>query len=142
MRVFCAPPTPTTLLTRGKTMSILIYEPDPLVCSDINETLSAAFPQSQIEVLESFDLSALVDNVNDTEFAVLSLRREQLHQHLSELSNLQEWFPIICIMNDTPRLAKVGERLKFITRPFSSSNLLAAVNGALSDPRLCQPEMP
>ena len=123
-------------------MSILIYEPDPLVCSDINETLSAAFPQLRIDVLESFDLSALVDNITAIKFAVLSLRRAQLYQHLPELSNLQEWFPIICIMNDTPRLAKVGERLKFIARPFSSSNLLAAVNAALSDPRLCQPEMP
>ncbi|MFG6517950.1 hypothetical protein ACGYLX_10865 [Sulfitobacter sp. 1A13496] len=123
-------------------MSILIYEPDPLVCSDINETLSAAFPQSQISVLETFDLSALVDNINGIKFAVLSLRREQLQQHLSELLNLQEWFPVICIMNDTPRLAEVGERLRFITRPFSSSNLLSAVTGALSDPRLCQPEMP
>ncbi|MEQ5828138.1 hypothetical protein J3456_12300 [Sulfitobacter sp. NFXS29] len=123
-------------------MSILIYEPDPLVCSDINETLSAAFPQSQIGVLETFDLSKLVENINDIDFAVLSLRRDQLHQHLSDLANLREWFPIVCIMNDMPRLAEAERSLRFITRPFSSGNLLSAVNGALSDPRLCQPEMP
>ena len=91
-------------------MSILIYEPDPLVCSDINETLSAAFPQSQIRVLETFDLSKLVENIDNIEFAVLSLRRDQLHQHLSDLSNLREWFPIVCIMNDTPRLAEAERR--------------------------------
>lgn len=123
-------------------MSILIYEPDPLVCSDINETLSVAYPQRKISVLETFDPSHLVANVNDTECAVLSLRRDQLHQHLLDLLNLLEWFPIICIVNDPPRLVEADRRLRFITRPFSSSHLLSSVNGALSDRLLCQPEMP
>ncbi len=123
-------------------MSILIYEPDPLVCSDINETLSNAFPQSQIDVLEAFDVSKLVENISDTRLAVLSLRQEQFHQYLPELRNLQVWFPVICIMSDKPRLTDTEKGLKFITRPFSSSTLLNAVNAALSDRQLCQPEMP
>ena len=123
-------------------MSILIYEPDPLVCSDINETLSTAFPQSEIGVLETFDIGRLVENISETQFDVLSLRQEQLHQYLPELRNLQEWFPIICILNDLPRLPEATDHPRFILRPFSSGTLVNAVNAALSDQRLCQPEMP
>ena len=142
MRAQNATPTPKPLFTGGKTMSIVIYEPDLLVCSDINETLSAAFPQSEISVLEAFDLSKLVGNINNTRLAVLSLRQDQLHQYLPELRNLQVWFPVICILNDAPRLAKTEPGLRYITRPFSSNTLLRAVNAALSDRQLCQPEMP
>ncbi|UOA30402.1 hypothetical protein DSM110093_00147 [Sulfitobacter sp. DSM 110093] len=123
-------------------MPILIYEPDPLVCSDINETLSTAFPQSEIGILETFAIGPLVENISDTQLAVLSLKQEQLHQYLPELRNLQEWFPIICILNDLPRLPKTTDYPRFIMRPFSSGTLLSAVNAALSDQRLCQPEMP
>ena len=72
MRQYDAAPTPKPLFTGGKTMSIVIYEPDLLVCSDISETLSAAFPQSEISVLEALDLSKLVGNINHTLLAVLS----------------------------------------------------------------------
>ena len=113
-----------------------------MVCSEISETLSAAFPQSEIGVWEAWDLSRLVRNINQTRLAVLSLRQEQLHQYLPELRNLQVWFPVICILNDTPRLAEPEPGLRYITRPFSSNTLLRAVNAALSDPQLCQPEMP
>ncbi|MEX3316101.1 hypothetical protein [Sulfitobacter sp. PS-8MA] len=116
-------------------MSILIYEPDPLVCSDINETLSAAFPQCKIDVLEAFDIPRVVDKISEIGVAVLSVTQEEIHQWMPELRNLRAWFPVVLIVDDAPRTAEAAAGLDYLTRPFSSAALSQTVSAVLSGQR-------
>jgi len=120
-------------------MSILIYEPDPLVCSDINETLSAGFPQCEIDVLDVFDITKLVDKISEIGVAVLSVTQEEIQQWMPELRNLRSWFPVVLIVDDAPRVgafdAGLDAGLNYLPRPFSSTALLNVVSGVLSGQR-------
>jgi DNA-binding NtrC family response regulator len=116
-------------------MSILIYEPDPLVCSDINETLSAAFPQCKIDVLEAFDITKVVERISEIAVAVFSVTQEEFQQWRPEIRNLRAWFPVVLIVDDTPQPGEVDVDLDYLARPFSSTTLLKTVSDALSDLR-------
>ena len=117
-------------------MSILIYEPDPLVRSDINETLSAAFPQCEIDELDVFDINKVVSKISEIAVAVLSVTQEEIEQWMPELRNLRAWFPVVLIVDDAPLPGKLGAGpdvgMDYLARPFSSASLLNTVSGVLS----------
>lgn len=116
-------------------MSILIYEPDPVVCSDINETLSAAYPQCKIDVLDAFDISSVVDKISEIGVAVFSVTQEEIQQWLPELRNLRAWFPVVLIVDDTPHTVEAAAGLDYVARPFSSTTLLSTISDVLSGQR-------
>tara|TARA_R110002049_G_scaffold117332_2_gene270476 strand:- start:53423 stop:53797 length:375 start_codon:yes stop_codon:yes gene_type:complete len=114
-------------------MSYLIYEPDPLVCYDIRESLVAAYPQCKAFVCADLNEAAIAETPEDLGLAILSLRCEQLPAILALFASLRPGCAVLIIMDDAPP-PRIDNPLRagILLRPFSSDTLTAAINAVFS----------
>lgn len=113
-------------------MKFVIFEPDPLVQTDIFQSLSAEFPNHTIEMIDSIEevLAAVMHGCSSA-ISIISAEWQKL-------SDLPQWpdvvtkHPVVLIHN-TPiqEEADLG-RCVPLQRPFSSTGLISRVRAALT----------
>ena len=114
-------------------MLIAVYEQDPLVRSDISETLAGEFPQSQVVEIGAMDefVKTLAGPAAPV-VAVISI--DESFRDFSSISKGRD-VPatgFVFIADDDTDVTGLSLRHTFVSRPFSSSGLISAIRTALS----------
>ena len=113
-------------------MRFLVYEQDPLVRTDIIETLKDAFC-GVIHMIEDLrDFARCIEQQVTPSVVILSVSGQDALDSSSETLSFAERTGLVIICDDIP--AENGNRpaAQFVPRPFNSTTLVSAVRNALS----------
>ena len=113
-------------------MDFLVYERDPLVRTDIVETLKDAFVGVTHLLDDICELCVgSVDRATPS-VLILSVPERDLLEKITDIMKAAAPAGIVIICDDPPAEAQRWSGLHFVPRPFHSGTLVSAVRNALS----------
>lgn len=124
-------------------MSFLIFESDPLVRTDIYETLVDAFDDPKILVANTFeDVQAVLSDLRDPIVAILSIPVDALQASATSFADTWQHSTAILIGVDPPMSGPTPEQIVYLPKPFSGEILISTIKNAYSDPLSVQIRKP
>ena len=114
------------------TVAFLVYEEDPFVRADIEETLSASFPNFPVRVLDAVsDLAKLQFVEAQQSVAVISADMEVLSSLTRCVTVTTQHFGLVVISEAQNAMSDIGLACKVVGRPFKSETIVDAVRDVL-----------
>ena len=120
-------------------MIFLVYEQDPFVCTDICESLLAAFPEREVLAVQTLD--ALQDRVarnNDPKTVIMALSSEEMAVAKQIASSICDATRFVIVAAERPVLYDNLDHASFVQKPFSSQGLISVIRDGFVDLRAVQ----
>ncbi len=115
-------------------MSFLVFEPDPIVQSDIAETLAGAFQDHAVHLFDSVLglLNGVADLAGQAVAIISNPTMDDIDRVISAISRLEN-VRVILLGDRNALPASPNQHFYDLPLPFSSSMLVSTVRNALSD---------
>lgn len=118
---------------KPSSITFLIYETDPFILSDIEETLASSFPGYPVRVLDAVsDLTELQKSEADRSVLVVSADRETLCSLSKSVADITHQIGLVVISEAQSAMKELGVACRFVSRPFKSETIVDAVRDVLS----------
>ena len=112
-------------------MNFLIYEPDPLVLSDIEEALRSAFADANVVTTDcSEELGELAARLSGPSVGVISVTAENAARLLTPVMEANSSLRAVLISSSAQHTLNLSRNYFFVQRPFSTTLLLQAISSA------------
>ena len=116
-------------------MQFLVYEQDPVVLTDIYETLSDAFDVVIRKLSPAQEVSEMADAVREASVVFASISQRDFDTKWRDLLTAFPDLPVILIGTGSLSGFEPTERRVYLPRPFSSDGLVRAARTVLSGQR-------
>lgn len=121
------------MATEPYRIAFLVYETDPFVRADIEETLSLSFPEHPVRVLETLsDLTKVQMAEMEKSVAVVSADTETLASLSRSVKDMTCQLGLVIISEAQIAMKDVELACKYVSRPFKSDAIIDAVRDVLS----------